>query len=689
MAPSTWSPSTTEASPAASPRRPQTVAPVTGAARLKNRRGSSAGTPAHQRESVLGASIEAGTTLVGPHLAMSDSSSPRHRVPSWSDDRAAIAERANAEFSALERDLEFLVERHREELDLVHPCHRADAINLLHYLALRRHDEHDLQRRLTELGLSSLGRCEPHVMASLVSIHAMLCARDLALPEGTLDFRAGRAALDVNTDVLFGARPKGRVPRIMVTLDTSCATDYELVRRLVASGMDVARINGAHDGPEEWELMASHVRRASADTDRRCAVMLDVAGPKLRTGPLEEGPPVTRLRPRRDVRGRAIAPATINFVSLRSQATPGARPTGSAPLIPVSDEWLDRRRVGDEVAFTDARGEARLARVVQTDRTEGRASAEIWDTTYLETGLELRARDDVAAVGPLPRVAQYHLLLPGDSVAIVRDGGVSAPWHHGETGVAEVTCTLDAVFSSVRVGERILFDDGKLSGVIEAVGSDRFVARITDTPHRGAKLRAEKGINLPDTDLHAPFLTDADHVVFEFAARHADMISLSFLRRGGDVDVAREELDRLGANELGIVLKIETQAGFSNLPDILLHAMRSSSVGVMIARGDLAVEMGYARMAEVQEEILWLTEAAHLPVVWATEVLDQLARTGRPSRAEVTDAAMAQRAECVMLNKGAYVVDAVTQLDDILRRMARHQRKTVPLLRPLRSWAEY
>ena len=619
---------------------------------------------------------------------MSDSSSPQ-RAPAWSDERRAIAERADEEFSTLERDLESLVEQHHEELDLVHPSHRADAINLLHYLALRRHDEHDLQRRLTELGLSSLGRCEPYVMASLVSIHSMLCARDLALPEGTLNFRAGRAALDVNTDALFGARPKGRVPRIMVTLDTSCATNYELVRRLVASGMDVARINGAHDGPEQWKLMASHVRRASAETQRRCAVMLDVAGPKLRTGPLEEGPPVLRLRPRRDVRGRAIAPATFEFVSSKSQATDRARPKGSVPLIAVAEEWLERRRVGDEGAITDARGEPRLARVVQVDRNKGRASAEIWDTTYLETGIKLHAHEDVTTVGPLPRVAQYHLLLPGDSVAIVRDGGVSAPWHHGQPGVAEITCTFDAVFSSVRAGERILFDDGKLSAGIESVGSDRFIARITRAPHRGAKLRAEKGINLPDTDLHTPFLTESDHVVFEFAARHADMISLSFLRRGHDVDVAREELNRLGAHDLGIVLKIETHAGFSNLPDILLHAMRSSTVGVMIARGDLAVEMGYARMAEVQEEILWLTEAAHLPVVWATEVLDQLARTGRPSRAEVTDAAMAQRAECVMLNKGPYVVDAVTELDDILRRMARHQRKTVPLLRPLRSWAEY
>src|ERR1039458_10508211 len=192
----------------------------------------------------------------------------------------------------------------------------------------------------------------------------------------------------------------------------------------------------------------------------------------------------------------------------------------------------------------------------------------------------------------------------------------------------------------------------------------------------------------PGTALHSPLITDADLPLLELAARRADMLSLSFLRRGDDVDVARTELARLGAKDLSLLLKIDTQAGFSNLPEILLHAMRSSAVGVMIARGDLAVELGYARLAEVQEEILWLDEAAPLPVVWATEVLDQLARTGRPSRAEVTDAAMSQRAECVMLNKGPHVDTAIVVLDDILRRMSGLQRKKTPQLRPLRSWIE-
>ena len=108
----------------------------------------------------------------------------------------------------------------------------------------------------------------------------------------------------------------------------------------------------------------------------------------------------------------------------------------------------------------------------------------------------------------------------------------------------------------------------------------------------------------------------------------------------------------LGGDRIGIVLKIETRRGFEELPQVLLAAMRSPVIGVMIARGDLAVECGYERLAELQEEILWVCEAAHVPVIWATQVLENLAKDGMPSRAEITDAAMGERAECVMLNKG-------------------------------------
>jgi len=103
----------------------------------------------------------------------------------------------------------------------------------------------------------------------------------------------------------------------------------------------------------------------------------------------------------------------------------------------------------------------------------------------------------------------------------------------------------------------------------------------------------------------------------------------------------------------------------------------------MIARGDLAVECGYERLAELQEEIMWLAEASHLPLIWATQVLEGLTKHGKPSRAEITDAAMGERAECVMLNKGPHILEAIQVLDDILRRMQGHQNKKSALLRRL------
>ena len=172
-----------------------------------------------------------------------------------------------------------------------------------------------------------------------------------------------------------------------------------------------------------------------------------------------------------------------------------------------------------------------------------------------------------------------------------------------------------------------------------------------------------------------------------FAATHADLVGLSLAQRPADVDALRDRCRGSPGAGLGVVLKIETSEGPHRLPELLLAGMAWGRVGVMVARDDLAVECGFERLAEVQDEILWLCDAAHVPVIWATQVLDQMARTGQPSRAEVSDAVLAARAECVMLNKGPYIVQAVMTLDDILRRMEAHQRKKAPLLRHLHSWS--
>jgi pyruvate kinase len=241
----------------------------------------------------------------------------------------------------------------------------------------------------------------------------------------------------------------------------------------------------------------------------------------------------------------------------------------------------------------------------------------------------------------------------------------------------------------VNAGDRIWFDDGKIGGVVERREPDRLHVRITRAKAQGGRLASEKGINLPDTNLSLPAITEKDRADLSFVCKHAHMVALSFVNSAEDVRELQSILKPLGDAQPTIVLKIETRRGFDNLPAMLLEAMKSPRSAVMIARGDLAVECGFERLAEVQEEILWLCEAAHVPVIWATQVLETLAKKGMPSRAEVTDAAMAHRAECVMLNKGPYIVQAVNVLDDILRRMRGHQAKKRSMLRELRLVARF
>jgi pyruvate kinase len=250
-----------------------------------------------------------------------------------------------------------------------------------------------------------------------------------------------------------------------------------------------------------------------------------------------------------------------------------------------------------------------------------------------------------------------------------------------------VSCTLPEVFGQVCVGERIWFDDGRIGGVIRRVEPAWLEVEIVQARDSGEKLAADKGINLPDSQLNLPALTAKDMQDLIVVAKEADLVGLSFVHQAADVDALRTCLRDLGTPDIGIMLKVETRRAFENLPELLFSAMSSKAAGVMIARGDLAVECGYERLAEVQEEILWAAEAAHMPVIWATQVLETLAKTGLPSRAEITDAAMGERAECVMLNKGPHITEAMRTLDDILRRMQSHQTKKRSLLRALRAWS--
>jgi pyruvate kinase len=158
------------------------------------------------------------------------------------------------------------------------------------------------------------------------------------------------------------------------------------------------------------------------------------------------------------------------------------------------------------------------------------------------------------------------------------------------------------------------------------------------------------------------------------------MVGLSFVQRPEDVLDLRAELDRHGGEGVATVLTIETRRAVEGLPEFLLAAMRGPALGLMIARGDLAVECGWERPAEVQKDVLSLSAAVHAPVIWATQVLEGLARTGVSSRAEISDVALAERTECVMLSTGSNVVEAIRMLGEILGRMQHRQLKRRALL---------
>ncbi len=592
--------------------------------------------------------------------------------------------------SAIRAEMAAMEQEFCPAIDYLHDAHRSSATNLLHYLALRRHDLRQLQADLASFGLSSLGRSESQVAANLDAVlNALCCIARRPVKDFEQDpsgFIAGKLLLEENTTALLGPAPQGRRVRIMVTMPTEAASVYPLVRDLLKSGMNCMRINAAHDNEDAWARMVENLRRAERELGQQCTVLMDLPGPKLRTGPTASIPGVIKIQPKRDRFGNVVETAKI---CLRPIENPETSPANVDAVLNVPAEWLSSLEMGQRIKFLDARGKARSMTV--STALEGSRLAESNQTSYVTSATILEVFTDgiakVYRIGELPPVRESIVLKPGDVLHLLptQDGG--------KTGIRDeqgrylqppsIGVTLPEIFSDVRPGETIWFDDGKIGGVIRGVDENKIVVEVTKGRAKGERLRGDKGINLPDTELSLPALTAGDIALLPFIARHADLIGYSFVRRPSDIHLLQTELAKAGGSNLGLILKIETRKAFERLPELIFAAMRSSRVGVMIARGDLAVECGYERTGELQEEIMWIAEAAHVPAIWATQVLENLAQKGQLSRAEITDAAMAERAECVMLNKGPFVIDAVKVLDDVLRRMQTHQVKKSSLLRPL------
>jgi pyruvate kinase len=588
----------------------------------------------------------------------------------------------------------------RETLVDIPPDRIPSAENLLRYLALRSMDIRQLQDSLSRVGLSSLGRVEPHVAAS---INAVL--HNLRMVSGqeqfTSDGRDVYAAFDEvadclekNTIRLFGQQLGKRRTYIMVTMPAEAADDYMMMHRLLKSGMNCMRINCAHDDPEIWSRMIQTLRSAERATGCPCRVQMDLGGPKIRLGPMKPIPAVLKIRPVRASDGCISRPARIWLAPADTSFS--EIPAADAYLV-IDADWLASLAPGDRIGFRDFRGSRRNWRVREVS-TEG-CWVECKKTCYVSNGtlLHLKAKE-----GDQEHVTEITGLAPQESICRIRSGDIlimtskdklGRPALHDSNGEllnpGRVSLTIPEVYRDVRLGDPVFFDDGRISGIVEKHKAKKLQIRITHTRNPVEKLEGQRGVNFPDTHLNLAALSQKDLEDIEFAALHADMVGLSFANSPDDVKALFERLKELGREDVGAILKIETKRGFSNLPAMLLEALKFPACGVMIARGDLAVECGFERLSEVQEEILWVCESAHVPVIWATQVLEGLTKRGHASRAEVTDAAMAQAAEAVMLNKGPYIVEAVEMLDNILQRMQGHHLKKRSTLRELHLASEF
>ena len=438
----------------------------------------------------------------------------------------------------------------------IHPSNRLNALNLLHYLALRSRDIRELQDTLHGAGLSSMASSESHIRGQLLAICQRLGTQK-EIPAEVFSYETGKQSLAKKSTSLFGKKDSEALPYIMVTFDTELADDYAKVKNLLQSGMNIARINCAHDDESTWFRMIQHVKRASRITGLDCKIYMDLAGPKIRT------------------------------------------------LI------------------------------------SGKEKMEVKEGQIIYLADEDNMEDDKLTVG----------------------------------------CTIPGIAEQLNTGEIVLFDDGLIEARVEKNEHSRAKLQVLRISSKKPFIKNEKGINFPDSTLLMPALTDYDKKCLPFIIKNADIVGYSFVHNTKDLLQLQEELGK--NKKIALVIKIETPQAVKNFADLLFVGLREERIGVMIARGDLAVEIGFERMSEIQEEILWICEAAHVPVIWATQVLENLNKSGIATRSEVTDAAHAAMADCVMINKGEHIIRTMETLRDILTRSGGHHVKKRFTFRPL------
>lgn len=588
----------------------------------------------------------------------------------------------------IKRNAEKLQSKFSAELSVVNELYKKSAANLLNYIALRNSEHKNMREKLGEIGTSRLAKAEENVLYSINSVLNILyklTGKSTFYELGNI--KEGRETLHFNSDALFGKNRGKRKVRIMATVPDDADKNYPAVKELLLSGVDCLRINCALHDKFIWGNMISNIRKAISETQKNCKILMDLGGTKVRTGKMEAGPKVIHLQPEKDDYGMVQKPVLV-WISPDMPCNLSA----SAVHLPVDEVCTEKVKKGHKIIFSDTRNK-KVELIIDKVTPEG-LFAKCNESCYITEGTKLNFFNNkknkyfTAKVFGLKHVEKFLLLKKGDTLILKSGTGFSEQAKFNKDGrllsPAFIYVNVEEVFSDVRAGESILFDDGKIEGTITSVSNNEMEVQITYAKPGGVKLRADKGINFPESNLSFSGLSKKDREDIPFIAENADILSFSFITTSENVKDLYKELAKYKSGHLGVVLKIENKKAYSNIADIILTGMQYFPIGIMIARGDLAIECGWNHLAEVQEEILLLCAAAQVPILWATQVLESVAKKGRPSRAEITDAAVSQRAECVMLNKGPHIIEAIQILDTILLNMQSYQSKKAPRLPALK-----
>lgn len=585
--------------------------------------------------------------------------------------------------------------------------------NLLCYLALRKNNIEHIQIGLAENGLSSLGRSEDNVLISLEQVlkhFGYPAYMDSTINRTTYD--DAKYILAHRSKSLLGRSREDRTTRIMVTLDIDNAHQPQLLEELLKNGMDIARINCAYDTTIEWKMIIDAVRNAEnrliqrgQDIGKKCRIVMDLGGPKIRISNMNLESRPLKITVPKDIPGRPIR-LVEGLLDGEAKYSEKINLTGvqSSFVISISKrkEELSNVKVGERISFIDFRGRLRSMRVLEKIN-ENMVRVGIDKTIYIQEGITLYREKDCNIISPneaiilnrddrntkenqngfvIGPVRPYPIKIEvkaGDKLLLYRksiDG-------HSSTldKPAGISCSISEILSRVQPGHRVLIDDGKIGSIVSSVNDEYLELKIIHPSDPVGKIKSHKGLNFPDSNLNLPAITSEDIKNLKFIVKHANAVAISFTHSPEDIKLLTKELLELGYPDFGIIAKIETRVSIYNLTKILLAGLDVPKFGILIARGDLAVEIGYENLSQIQEDILCLCNAAHIPVILATQVLETLAKSGIPTRAEIIDAARGQRAECVMLNKGKYVLEAVKILSSLLKTEERHNIKKRQIFR--------